>query len=58
MQPIFGNLLPSDWTLFDLRPLRPEWNALGVRDPELATLVFGYDILVMVPEVTPTTEIR
>jgi hypothetical protein len=29
-----------------------------VRDPELATLVFGYDILVMVPEVTPTTEIR
>jgi len=58
MQPIFGNLLPSDWTLFDLRPLRQEWNALGVRDPELATLAFGYDILVMVPAVTPTTEIR
>jgi hypothetical protein len=58
MQPIFGNLLASDWTMFDLRPLRREWNALGVRDPDLATLVFGYDILVMLPEATPTTEVR
>ena len=57
MQPLFGTLLPADWTMFDLRPLRREWNALGVRDPELATLVFGYDIVVMVPEAVPTTEI-
>jgi hypothetical protein len=32
MQPIFDNLLASDWTMFDLRPLRREWNGLGVRD--------------------------
>ena len=58
MQPIFGSLLAPDWTMFDLRPLRWEWNVLGVRDAELAALVFGYDILVIVPEATPTTGTR
>ena len=59
LQPIFGNLLPSDWTMFDLRPLRQDLNAPGAAiDSGLATLVFGYDILVMVPEGTPSTEIR
>jgi len=59
LQPIFDNLLPSDWTMFDLRPLRQELNAPGgAVSPELATLVFGYDVLVMVPEGTPSTEIR
>jgi hypothetical protein len=27
-------------------------------NPDVATLVFGYDILVIVPEGTPSTEIR
>jgi hypothetical protein len=59
LQPIFSNLLPSDWTMFDLRPLRQDLNAPGAAlDSSLATLVFGYDILVMVPEGTPSTEIR
>ena len=58
MQPIFGSLLAPAWTMFDLRPLRREWNVLGVRDAELAALVFGYDILVIVPEATPTTGTR
>ena len=59
LQPIFSNLLQSDWTMFDLRPLRQDVAAPGgAVNPELATLVFGYDILVIVPEGKPSTEIR
>jgi hypothetical protein len=59
MQSIFSNLLRPDWTMFDLRPLRQDLNAPGgAISPDLATLVFGYDILVIVPEGTPSREIR
>ena len=58
LQPVFSNLLGKDWTMFDLRPLRQDLNAPGAINPDLATLVFGYDILVMVPEGTPETKIR
>lgn len=59
LQPLLSNRLQSDWTLFDLRPLRHEFNALlGATNPDFATLVFGVDILVMVPEGTPSTEIH
>jgi hypothetical protein len=43
-------LLPSDWTMFDLRPLRNDLTAPGAMiHPDLETLVSGYDILVIVP---------
>ena len=59
LQPVFTNLLATDWTMSDLRPLRLEAAAPGgAIDAELATLVFGYDLLVVVPEGTPSTEIR
>jgi hypothetical protein len=59
LQSMFSNLLQSDWTMFDLRPLRQDLNAPGgAIHSDLATLVFGYDILVVVPEGTPSTEIR
>jgi hypothetical protein len=59
LQPMLSNRLQSDWTLFDLRPLRHDFHALlGATNPDLATLVFGIDILVMVPEGTPSTEIH
>jgi hypothetical protein len=59
LQPMFSNLLRSDWTMFDLRPLRQDLNAPGgTMHPDLATLVLGYDILVMIPHGTPATEIR
>jgi hypothetical protein len=59
LQAMFSHLLRSDWTMFDLRPLRQDVNAPGgAMTPDLATLVFGYDILVIVPEGTPSTEIR
>jgi hypothetical protein len=44
--------------LFDLRPLRHDFNALGSVNPDLATLVFGIDMLVLVPEGTPSTKIH
>ncbi len=53
---IFNNLLPSDWTMFDLRPFRPHLSANASLD--VASLVFGYDLLVVVPESTPSTPIR
>jgi hypothetical protein len=55
LQPMLDNLLESDWTMFDLRPLRQ--GLLGVHS-DLATLVFGMDILVMFPDTTPSTPIR
>jgi hypothetical protein len=56
--PLLSSRLPSDWTLFDLRPLRQEFAALaGDVHPELETLVFGIDMLVLVPEGTPSTKI-
>jgi hypothetical protein len=59
LHPMLSNRLQSDWTLFDLRPVRGDFNALlGATNPDLATLVFGIDLLVMVPEGTPSTKIR
>jgi hypothetical protein len=59
LQPMLRNRLQSDWTLFDLRPLRRDFNALlGAEDSDLATLVFGIDLLVLVPEGTPSTRIH
>jgi len=56
---LVSNRLQSEWTLFDLRPLRHDFNALvGASNPDLATFVFGFDMLVIVPEGTPTSEIR
>ena len=56
LQPMLDNLLPSEWTMFDLRPLRRSVDYAA--NPELGTLVFGYDILIMVPEGRPATQIR
>lgn len=59
LQPILANLLPTDWTLFDLRPLRKIIHERpGATTPELQTLVEGIDILVMIPDATPTTPIQ
>jgi hypothetical protein len=54
LQPMLTNLLNSDWTLFDLRALRQVVNTTS----DLATLVFGVDILVMVPDGTASNQIR
>ena len=58
LDPMLDNLLPSDWTVFDLRPLRRGFSTLSASSPALANLISGIDILVMVPKATPGTEIR
>ena len=66
LQPVFTNLLALWEQQQDpdagrglARPLRQMVAASGgAIDPELATLVFGYDILVMVADGLPSTEVR
>ena len=58
LEPMLANLLDSDWTMFDLRPLRQSLNGPGIANSDLTTLVFGMDILVMIPEATPATQVR
>jgi hypothetical protein len=59
LRPMLSNRLPSEWTMFDLRPLRRDFNALlGTTNPDLSTLVFGLDILLIVPEGTPSAKIQ
>jgi hypothetical protein len=56
LPPIFNHLLQSDWTMFDLRPFRPHLSVDA--NPDVASLVFGYDLLVIVPESTRASPIR
>jgi hypothetical protein len=59
LDPILANLLESQWTLFDLRTLREDVRRRPeIVSSELATLIFGMDILVMLPEATPSTRLR
>lgn len=60
LRPLLDHLLQTDWTMFDLRPLRHGLNgfAEAATDPDLVTLVSGIDILVMVPDATPSSAIR
>lgn len=59
LRPVLGHLLQTDWTLFDLRPLRPGvTRSAEAADPQWATLVSGIDILVMLPGATPSSAIR
>ena len=56
LQLFLSKTLKSEWTLFDLRPLRRDFNALAGRsNADLATLVFGIDMLIVVPEGIPVS---
>lgn len=57
-KPAFENLEPSGWTVFDLRPLRPIFYTLGHVDPDMEKVIFGYDLLVMIPVGTPSSQIQ
>lgn len=56
LKPAIDNRLPGAWTLFDLRRLR--LLNLGPLDPGLERLLYGYDFLVIVPELTPADPIE
>jgi hypothetical protein len=49
LKPLFENLLPDGFTMFDLRAIRPGFRSLGHVDCELERLIFGYDFVIFVP---------
>jgi hypothetical protein len=51
LKPAIDNQLPNAWTLYDLRKLR--FQQLGPVEPDLERLIYGYDLLIIVPELTP-----
>jgi hypothetical protein len=54
MQPFVDGTGSDGWKVFDLRKLRGE----AISDLSLQRLVLGYDLLVLIPEATPATQIR
>jgi hypothetical protein len=51
-------VLQSDWTLIDLRPLRQALReAPTMANSQLSSLLFGMDLLVVIPEATASTRI-
>jgi hypothetical protein len=51
LKPAIANLAPSGWTLFDLRSLR--FRKLSGLDADWSRVIYGYDLLVIIPELTP-----
>jgi hypothetical protein len=58
LAPLYAEVNPGGWTIFDLRPLRSKFASFNHADRELERLIFGYDMLVLVPEVTAQTVIK
>lgn len=55
--PILEQMTEGPWTVFDLRPLRAWFHSPRNRraNPELAEMVFHYDVVVLAPEFTGST---
>ena len=58
LTPFYGQADPNQWTLFDLRPLRPKLRSLGHVDRELERLILGYDLVVITRTPPPTRPSR
>jgi hypothetical protein len=58
LKPMFDNLETTGWTMFDLRGLRKGFRSLEPVDKEMERLIFGYDLLVLIPNATPSKQIR
>jgi hypothetical protein len=52
LAPLYAAAYRKEWTVFDLRPLRSNFADLGHVDRELERLIFGYDTLVLIPQMT------
>lgn len=58
MTPLFDARLRDGWTMYDLRALREHFDSVGHSSEDLERLVFGYDLVVLIPTVTPSSQIR
>jgi len=56
LKPAINNQLPNAWTLFDLRRLR--FQSFKDLDPDMQRLIYGYDLLIIVPELTPADPVE
>jgi hypothetical protein len=56
IKPMMDNQVSNGWTLFDLRRLR--FQKLGTLDPDMERFIYGYDVMVVIPELTPATLIH
>ena len=56
LKPVMDNRVPNAWTLYDLRDLR--FQKLGAVDPDMQRVIYGYDLLIIVPELTPASVIK
>jgi hypothetical protein len=51
-------LNPGVGRSFDLRGLRKGLHSLEPVDKELERMIFGYDLMVLIPNATPSAQIR
>jgi hypothetical protein len=58
LKPMFDNLETTDWTMFDLRGLRQGFRSLEPVDKEMERLIFGYDLLILIPNATSSKQIQ
>jgi hypothetical protein len=56
LKPAIDNQVSNAWTLYDLRKLRS--TKTGAVDPGMERLIYGYDLLVIVPELTPADPVQ
>jgi hypothetical protein len=57
LQPMVEHLEPAGWTMFDLRGIRKAAFS-GVLDRDMERLALGYDLLILIPDSTASTQIR
>jgi hypothetical protein len=55
---LYAEAYRTDWTVLDLRPLRPRFAGFAHVDRALERVIFGYDLLVLIPQVTAQDAIR
>jgi hypothetical protein len=56
MKPVVDHQVANAWTVYDLRSLR--FQKLGAVDPDMERVIYGYDLLIIVPEFTPAHSIK
>jgi hypothetical protein len=58
LKPMFDSLESNGWTMFDLRGVRKGLHSLEPLDKEMARMIFGYDLLVLIPDANPSNQIQ
>lgn len=53
LKPFIDAAYPAGYTLYDLRPFRSHFTAMGIADIGFRQLVYGYDFLVLIQSTTP-----